>query len=75
VIKLTKLNGTAIVINAELLETVESTPDTIVTLNTGRKILVRDTIDEVIGKVVEYKTSVSGRLNVVRQVKEEAELT
>jgi flagellar protein FlbD len=68
-IRLTKINGTAIVVNAELLEMVESTPDTIVSLSTGKKILVKDTIDEVIQKVVAYKKEVSGRITVVPQEK------
>lgn len=66
-IKLTKINGTPIVVNAELLETVEATPDTIITLTTGKKILIRDTNDEVIRKVVAYKNEICGRITVVPQ--------
>jgi len=47
-IKLTQLNGRAIVVNVDLIEFVESTPDRIVSLTTGKKILVKETDEEVI---------------------------
>ena len=54
-IKLTRLNDTQIVVNADQIKYVESTPDTIITLMNNEKILVTDSIDEVIRKVVEFK--------------------
>ncbi len=47
-IKLTQLNGRTIVVNVDLIEFVESAPDTIVSLTTGKKILVKETDEEVI---------------------------
>lgn len=43
------------VVNAELVETVESTPDTIVSLVTGKKFMVRESVEEIIAKVIEYR--------------------
>lgn len=57
-IKLEKLNGTLVVVNAELIESVESAPDTVINLATGNRYLVRNPVDEVIAKVVEYKKQV-----------------
>ena len=54
-VRLTRLNKTILVVNAELIEFLEATPDTIVTLSTGRKVVVRETVDEVIEKVVAFK--------------------
>ena len=54
-IKLTRFNHTEIVMNAELIEHIESTPDTVVSSVTGRKLLVLETVDEVIRRVVEYR--------------------
>jgi flagellar protein FlbD len=71
-IKLTKINGSAIVVNAELLETITATPDTIVTLSTGKKIQIRDTIDEVIQKVLAYKKEVAGKVTIARQSPEDS---
>ena len=62
-IKLTRLNGSLIVVNAELIEYVEANPDTILTLTTGQKILIQDPVDEVIKKVTNYKRSILCRTN------------
>ena len=57
-IRLTRLNDVEVVVNADLIEFVEMTPDTLVTLFTGKKIPVRETADEVIAKVVSYRRSI-----------------
>lgn len=59
VIRLTRLNGSAITINAELIETVEKCPDTTLSLATGNRYLVRETVDEVVAKVIEYRRKVN----------------
>jgi len=53
-IGLTKLNNQSFVVNADLIKFIESTPDTLVTLTTGERILVKETADEVIRRVVQY---------------------
>lgn len=57
-IKLEKLNGTMVVLNAELIESVEAAPDTVINLATGNRYLVRNSVDEVIALVTEYKKKV-----------------
>jgi len=54
-IELTKLYNEKIVINADLIEFVESTPDTMITTTTGKKILVKEPAKEVVEKVIEYR--------------------
>jgi len=54
-IKVTRINNEPIVINAELIEFIESTPDTIITTTTGKKIIVKESVDEVIDKIIEYR--------------------
>jgi flagellar protein FlbD len=54
-IKLTRFDGSVVAVNAELVKFVEATPDTIVTLTSDQKLLVLETVDEVIEKVIEYK--------------------
>ena len=54
-IKVTRLNDSDLVVNAELIEFVESTPDTILSLTTGKKIMVRESIDEIIERVAAFK--------------------
>ena len=58
-IKLNRLNGFEIVVNAELIEWIESNPDTTLTLATGTKVIVRNTSDEVVAKILEYRRSVN----------------
>ena len=58
-IKVKKINGEEIVINAELIETVEARPDTTISLATGNKIIVKDTVSEIIEKVIEYRRLVN----------------
>ncbi len=53
-IKVTKIGGDEVVINVDLIETVRATPDTVITLTTKKKLLVQDTIDEIINKVIAY---------------------
>ena len=54
-IKLTRLNKSNLIVNSELIEFVEATPDTIITLTTGQKVIVRESVDEVIDSVIEFK--------------------
>ncbi|AHD05952.1 flagellar FlbD family protein [Paenibacillus larvae] len=53
-VSLTRLNGKAIVINALLIETIEETPDTVISLTTGKKIMVLESAETVIGLIQAY---------------------
>jgi len=58
-IYLTRLNGQEVVVNAELIETIEQqTLNTLISLTNGNKILVKDTVEEVIKKVTKYRGEV-----------------
>lgn len=57
-IELTKLNGFKFVLNGELIESLEETPDTIISTTTGKKIVVAEKVEEVVEKVVEYKRKI-----------------
>jgi flagellar protein FlbD len=54
-IELTKLQDQKIVVNAELIEFVESTPDTMITTTSGKKLIVKESVEEVIRKVILYR--------------------
>ena len=58
-ITVTKINDRDIVVNCDLIELIESTPDTTLTMTTGRKIIVLDTVDEILQKVVAHKGRIS----------------
>ena len=59
-IELTRLNGKQIIINSDLIESVEENPDTVVTLVNGKKIIVRENKYEVKELVKSYKREVMG---------------
>ena len=54
-IELTRLNGTPIVLNSDLIKTAESSPDTMLTLINGEKLIVREETAEVAERVVAYR--------------------
>lgn len=58
-IAVTRLNGQQFMVNAELVELVESTPDTIVSLTTGKKFMVKETVEEVVARIIQYRRQVS----------------
>lgn len=49
-----RLDGKELIINGLLIETIESTPDTMITLTTGRKIIVKQSVEEVIKQFEEF---------------------
>jgi flagellar protein FlbD len=54
-IQLTRLNGIPIVLNSDLIKTAESSPDTMLTLINGEKIIVREPCDEIVERVLAYR--------------------
>lgn len=52
---LTKLNGQSFTINDDLIETLEQTPDTVIVMTTGNKYVVKESPEEIIDKIVEFK--------------------
>lgn len=53
-ITLTRINGRTVVVNAELIKFVEATPDTLLTLVSGDHFMVKETVDDVVERAVEY---------------------
>jgi flagellar protein FlbD len=60
-IKLTRRSREPLVLNSDLIEYVEANPDTVITLTTGNKLLVSETADEVIQRVIEFRRAVFER--------------
>ena len=54
-IKVSRLNGESYYLNCELIETIESTPNTLITLRDGKKLLVSESTEQIIEKIIEYK--------------------
>ncbi len=58
IFEVTKLNGSKILINSDLIETVEETPDTVVSLTTGKKLLVKESRQEVKNLVKSFRREI-----------------
>lgn len=58
-IRVTRLNGSPLTVNAELIETIEACPDTVIALATGNRIVVKEPVDAVIAKTIEYRKKVN----------------
>ena len=54
-IELTRLNNRPLVVNSDLIKFIENTPDTVLTLTTGEKVVVSESCDAVIEKVIEFR--------------------
>ncbi|HHV81833.1 TPA: flagellar FlbD family protein [bacterium] len=61
-IQVTRLNNTKFIINADLIETIEANPDTMISLTTGKKFVVRESVEEVMRKIIAYKRATYGTL-------------
>ncbi len=60
-IKVSRLDGTEFVVNAELIELIETTPDTVLSLTTGRKLIVREPAEELVTRVVAFRHRILDR--------------
>ena len=58
-IDVTRLNRDPLVLNAELIESVEATPDTVITLTSGKKLLVKEPLHVVVERILNYRRAVN----------------
>lgn len=54
-IRLTRINRVPLVLNSDLIEHLEATPDTVIALTTGQKLMVLESAEEVVQKVIEFR--------------------
>jgi flagellar protein FlbD len=59
-IRLTRLNRAPLVLNSDLIEHIDVTPDTVITLTTGQILRVRETAEEVIRRIVDFRRQIFG---------------
>ena len=63
-VRVTRFDGSQFYLNADLIELIEETPDTVVTLSTGRKVVVREPARTVVEHVIEYRRQIHAGLDV-----------
>lgn len=67
-IKVHRLNKTHMYINANHIESIESTPDTVITLSNDRKLIVRESVDELLTSIINYHQRVfQNPMNLVKE--------
>jgi flagellar protein FlbD len=60
-IRLTRINHVPLVLNADLIEHIEITPDTVIAMTSGQKFMVLESADEVIERVIQFRRSILSR--------------
>jgi flagellar protein FlbD len=60
-IRLTRINHVPLVLNSDLIEHVEITPDTVIAMTSGQKFIVLETADEVIERVIDFRRTIANR--------------
>ncbi len=58
-IVLHRLNNQTLMVNADLIEMLEETPDTVITLTSGNKLVVRDSMSEIRERIIDYKRQIA----------------
>lgn len=58
-IDVTRLNDKTLTVNCDLIEFIEETPDTVITFTTGTKIVVKEGVEEIKEKIVNYKRKIN----------------
>ena len=58
-IRLTRINHIPLVLNSDLIEHIEITPDTVIAMTSGQKFMVLESADEVIGRVVDFRRTIA----------------
>ena len=59
-VRLTRLNHASMVLNADLIERIDITPDTVITLTNGEILRVRESAEEVVRRIMEYRRNIYG---------------
>lgn len=78
-IELTRLNGTPILLNSDLIKTAEASPDSMLTLINGEKLIVRERLAEILRRVLEYRARllsvIAARITQNDEIQRAASLT
>jgi flagellar protein FlbD len=58
-IRVTRINNHSILLNSDLIEQIETVPDTTIALTTGQRLFVRESADEILSRIVEFRRRIS----------------
>ena len=57
-IQLTRINHSPVLLNSDLIEHVDTTPDTVISLTTGQKVRVLETAEQIVGRVIDFRRAI-----------------
>jgi len=63
-----KINGDEIIVNCELIQTIEFMPHAVLSLTTGEKIIIDETRDDLLRKIIEYKRTIAQRMEAMEWI-------
>jgi len=66
-VELTKLNNKKFVINSDLIESIEAMPDSTISLTTGNKFVVRESVPEIVHKIIEFRQAINMPLQMKKE--------
>ena len=72
-IRVTRLNHVPLILNADLIEHIDMTPDTVITLTSGQKFMVLESAEEIVERVISFRRSLSTSLPAVTSANTSAE--
>jgi flagellar protein FlbD len=64
-VRLQRLNKEEFILNADYIEMLEATPDTVITLTNGKKLMVKNTVDDIVDQVIAYRRTCNQSIRVV----------
>lgn len=64
-VEVTRLNGSRFVLNGDMIEQIEAKPDTILSLSNGRKLIVRESVTEMIHKLLDYQRTLNAEPAII----------
>jgi flagellar protein FlbD len=64
-IRLQRLNKEEFILNADYIETLEATPDTVITLSNGKKLMVKNSVENIINQVIAYRKECNQSIKVI----------
>ena len=66
-----RLNGQPFILNSDLIETLESTPDTVIKLTSGKTLVALNSVEDIVRKIIKYKQLCNQSVQVIHKEKEE----
>lgn len=71
-IALQRLNGTPFVLNADYIESIEATPDSVIKLSNGKTIIAKNSVEDIVRKTIKYKQLCNQTIQVMHRQSEES---